>query len=293
MHLRNIKRLILCFFTVGCLVYCTDISAQNKDSIFVVNAEWNLDTLSSGVILKQLSVTNNQLFNSNQHISILEMDPQQAKLSFNIAAGKQLTKTSELCKNNQAFAAINGTFFFMKSGISTDYIRINHANIAQNVPKDGKRKSYKNGLVAIDSSKFEIVLPDDNLNFEDQLPHPCIMTAGPMLLYDYNQLSYIQNSFTLSRHNRTAVASMPDGKIIWVVVDGRFKQAAGMTLKELGDMMRWLGAEDALNLDGGGSSTLFINLPNYGIINYPSDNGLFDKNGERKVANALLLNIID
>jgi exopolysaccharide biosynthesis protein len=48
-----------------------------------------------------------------------------------------------------------------------------------------------------------------------------------------------------------------------------------------------MGATDALNLDGGGSSTLYIQ--GYGVINYPCDNGIYDHEGERAVPSVLLV----
>jgi exopolysaccharide biosynthesis protein len=53
--------------------------------------------------------------------------------------------------------------------------------------------------------------------------------------------------------------------------------------------MRWIGAEDALNMDGGGSTTLYVEGENgNGIVNHPSDNKKFDRQGERHVVNSLL-----
>jgi exopolysaccharide biosynthesis protein len=54
--------------------------------------------------------------------------------------------------------------------------------------------------------------------------------------------------------------------------------------------MKWLGCVDALNLDGGGSTTLYLkNGKENEILNHPSDNKTFDHLGLRKIANAILL----
>ena len=59
---------------------------------------------------------------------------------------------------------------------------------------------------------------------------------------------------------------------------------------ELQQIFRWLGCRDALNLDGGGSTTLFLNVNDHqGVVNCPSDNGRFDHEGERGVSNAILI----
>lgn len=87
--------------------------------------------------------------------------------------------------------------------------------------------------------------------------------------------------FAASRHPRTAVGWDADAGRLWlVVVDGRqAPRSAGMALPELAELMKSLGAEEAVNLDGGGSSTLVVGGR---VRNHPSDSG-----GERPVANAL------
>jgi len=86
------------------------------------------------------------------------------------------------------------------------------------------------------------------------------------------------------RHPRTGLGVSRDGRVLWVVVaDGRQPgRSVGLTLPELAEIFRELGADDALNLDGGGSSS-FIYTPEKGeaVHNTPSD-GVF-----RPVANHL------
>jgi exopolysaccharide biosynthesis protein len=87
-----------------------------------------------------------------------------------------------------------------------------------------------------------------------------------------------------ARHPRTAVGVSRNGLTLWVVVvDGRQPDySVGMTLPELGALMVELGADDALNLDGGGSSSFVFQLPgSEPVVNRPSD-GKF-----RAVANHL------
>ncbi len=68
-----------------------------------------------------------------------------------------------------------------------------------------------------------------------------------------------------------------------------------MNLHELTDLMRWLGCRDAINFDGGGSTTLWIRPVNKsepssnGVVNYPSDSKQWIHTGERPVSNALLI----
>lgn len=88
--------------------------------------------------------------------------------------------------------------------------------------------------------------------------------------------------FSTARHPRSAIALSRDStRLLLVVVDGRRPWSVGMSLAELGDALLALGAGEAMNLDGGGSSALWVDG---GIVNYPSD-----PTGERTVGNALVV----
>jgi hypothetical protein len=85
-------------------------------------------------------------------------------------------------------------------------------------------------------------------------------------------------------HPRTAVGIDTDGnKLLFLVIDGRTSYSRGYTMVELATMMSALGAENALNFDGGGSSTMYSRTMTgeMGLINEPSDGH------ERKVANGV------
>lgn len=84
------------------------------------------------------------------------------------------------------------------------------------------------------------------------------------------------------RHPRTAVGFNADTtRFYMVTVDGRQESSVGMTLTELAEVMKAMGVWTALNLDGGGSTTMVVDGR---VVNSPSD-----RTGERTVANALLL----
>lgn len=85
-----------------------------------------------------------------------------------------------------------------------------------------------------------------------------------------------------ARHPRTAIGISRDARtLLLLVVDGRTTRSVGMTLVELAEQMRRLGAWQALNFDGGGSTTMVVDGA---IVNAPSDT-----TGERAVGNALLV----
>jgi hypothetical protein len=90
-------------------------------------------------------------------------------------------------------------------------------------------------------------------------------------------------AFVETRHPRTAVAKLKDGKFLMVTVDGRSESSGGIALPDLAEYLLNLGAIDAMNLDGGGSTTMFLDGK---VINQPSD-----KEGERKVSDAILVTL--
>jgi len=82
------------------------------------------------------------------------------------------------------------------------------------------------------------------------------------------------------RHPRTSIGFSRDSSTLYLLtVDGRSENSGGMTLIELATMMRKLGAWQAMNFDGGGSTTMVIDG---GLVNKPSDT-----TGEREVGNVL------
>jgi len=88
--------------------------------------------------------------------------------------------------------------------------------------------------------------------------------------------------FADARHPRTAVGVRADGRILLVTVDGRQpERSVGMTIAELTALLLELGAVDAVNMDGGGSTTMVVRGR---VVNGPSD-----LSGERPVGDALLV----
>jgi exopolysaccharide biosynthesis protein len=104
--------------------------------------------------------------------------------------------------------------------------------------------------------------------------YPMLMSNGVVVAKDCTESLCM-------RHPRTAVGIRADGKLLLVVVDGRQTGwSVGMTLVELANLMKYLGAATAMNMDGGGSSTMVVK----GVVkNRPSDGT------ERAVTNSILI----
>jgi hypothetical protein len=104
--------------------------------------------------------------------------------------------------------------------------------------------------------------------------HPQIVKKGTAIT------SYSCSSHYCTKNPRTAAGFSEDRRTLYlVVVDGRSSLSEGMTLAELAQQVEGLGAWDAINLDGGGSTTMWI--AGDGVVNDPSDGS------QRVVANHL------
>jgi exopolysaccharide biosynthesis protein len=109
------------------------------------------------------------------------------------------------------------------------------------------------------------------------------LAAGPRLL---REGAVVPDPANQTRHPRTALGISEAGNKVWLVVtDGRqVGYSEGATLAEMADLLKGLGAVNAINLDGGGSSALVYNDPQSGlrVLNRPIQSGLPGK--ERPVA---------
>ena len=281
--------LLLTALTVWGLVACSQVDYSN-DSLRVVDAEWRIDSLD-GFTLKRYHFGEGELFCSAQHLFVIEI-PKDSPRRLAFAYDSVLTEVSTLAERSEAYAAINGSFFDMELGNPVCYLRINGIKLGENTPgKDDSvnRKYYQYATLALRRGRPCLSVPDSNRFCEEQMKEKNIMTAGPMLLQGGNMVPQRDDrTFVTRRHNRTALGVRPDGTTLLVVADGRFKhKAEGLSLTELERIMCWLGCSEAINLDGGGSSTMYIR--DSGVVNYPSDNNRHDHEGQRPVSNAIIL----
>ncbi len=142
--------------------------------------------------------------------------------------------------------------------------------------RKGRRVAVAVGLEPVDD------LPSNPwLDAEDILgAGPKIVTAGRVDIT--GEREKVSPAFVTDRHPRSAIASMADGRVLLLVVDGRQPElSVGMTLDELARVLIELGAVDAINLDGGGSTTMVVKGQ---ILNHPSD-----LTGERPVSDAIVV----
>ena len=284
----SLFRFAFCLPVLFFLLLTFGAYSQN-DSITLVNTKWNAKKIAKGFVWKQFSFRGN-LFGSNQNINILEVR-QGRKLQFEVVDnGKILKPTSEIGKETSALAALNGTFFNVKEGGSVDYIKTDGNVVHQNQLQNGARFTHQKAAISISDKDLKIEKWNGTEDWETHLNGEDIMESGPLLVFETKPEQLDSNAFNVTRHPRSAVALTSKHRVLLVTVDGRNENAAGMSLFELRNVLRWLKSTDGINLDGGGSTTLWIaNHPDNGVVNYPCDNKKWDHAGERKVANAITL----
>ncbi|MDN3586597.1 phosphodiester glycosidase family protein [Pedobacter aquatilis] len=265
------------------------VNAQNTDSLTIVKTKWQKTRLTKQVKLFTHHFNTGNLFSANQNISFVEVKNSGKKTVFAIGAeAKTLINTSDFALRDTAIAAINGNFFDVKNGGSVDFVKLNGKTINTNrLEKDNARARHQQAAVVINNGKISINKWDGTTDWETKLTENNVMLNGPLLTFDGIDELLDSAAFNRLRHPRTCIGIKPNGKIILLTVDGRHENAAGLSLFELTKVMKWLGCKTAINFDGGGSTTLWTQKN--GVINYPSDNKKWDHDGQRKVANVILV----
>ena len=247
-----------------------------------------VEKIQAGIKLDHWSGTHEKW--GPQYILILKAKYPKYRLDLAFAKDS-LIKTSSFAKQSNALAAINGGFFDMKAGGSVSFLVSDGKVIHENKPNvlSIDNEMGANALVIYENGKSEI-LPTEGTNRIPMLKNvEDALVTGPLLLNN-SQINNLQKRpFNDLKHPRSAICI--GKKEIWLVaVDGRHKEATGLNLNELSQFLISCGCQHAINLDGGGSTTLFLNTNKFnGIVNHPSDNKKFDSEGERSVANILFI----
>ncbi|MGY5851305.1 phosphodiester glycosidase family protein [Salegentibacter sp. F14] len=208
--------------------------------------------------------------------------------------------TKETYERGNGILAINGGYFSSNSSVSL-------------IVEDGEMIAYGptenlvRGAFGMHGGKPEVVWTNSknkegypkkfekpDLNAESQTWRVSqAVGGGPVLLKNGKiKLTDKEEGFSgshLQRHPRTAIGYKDDNSLIMMVVDGRQQASAGVSLPELAQLMLEVGALEAINLDGGDSSTMVASEE---VVNVPSDITGGNRNSLRNNAGALVLSQI-
>ena len=258
------------------------------DSLAIVSACWKIENPQKGIVYKYASIP--QLYQGPQSISLIEIDP-VAGLKVGVAVSDKMKETSKIASECNAIAAINGSYFDMKRGNSVCFLKVGNQVVDTTTLSEYKLRVT--GAMHVHKGKIKLIPWSKQIEKEYEGETGIVLASGPLMLKDGQICDWNScgTNFIRTKHPRSAVATTKEGKILLITVDGRFpEQAEGVNIPELAHLIRILGGEDALNLDGGGSTTLWLSgASDDGVVNYPCDNGRFDHAGERKVPNILYI----
>lgn len=272
------KKKIFLMFLFCCGIY-TAMAQTASDSLALVSADWQVETLQKGILFRKAVFTS--LYGVPQEVSIFEISPKHTNWDVLIHNPKE--KTSVAARKAGAVAAINGSYFDMQVGNSVCYLRKDGAVI--DTTSVGTLGTVSNGAMLIKKGNLQLIPWTKQDEKACTLKKGTVLVSGPLMLLDgkARDLSACNQGFVNTKHPRSAVALTKDKKVLLIVVDGRLKgKSEGVNIPELTHMIRILGGKDALNLDGGGSSTLWsAALPDKGIANTPCGSA------ERQVGNSL------
>lgn len=209
--------------------------------------------------------------------------------------------TWESYVRNNAILAINGGYF---SATRSESLLVSDGELTAPGPQTRTRGAF--GMVG---GKPEIVWPHaiDSLRQITQYSTPAeidhivrhqgrpwqpaqAVGGGPVLIKDGRIVDVGRaegfGGSHLVRHPRTAIGYRDAWTLVMVVVDGRQKASAGVTLMELAQMLYELGCYEAVNLDGGGSSAMVAADE---VVNVPVDIPNGNRRSMRRNASALIV----
>ncbi|MBO4757316.1 MAG: phosphodiester glycosidase family protein [Bacteroidales bacterium] len=224
---------------------------------------------------------------SEQSVSIVRFNPRKMKADIVTASGMEADSTGALCARYGAVAGINGSYFDTRALTPATFVKDEGVVVGETSPSELYRT---NGIVTLSGKRIGVDAIDTILTFDTVEE---ALASGPVLIDEGNAFSYIEriqqpDTFFERRHPRSVIGQDADGNVWLIVVDGRAPgEADGMTISELTSLCLQLGLTDALNLDGGGSSTLWTEKG--GVINHPCDNRRFDHFGQRMVPDAIIV----
>lgn len=265
------------FFVAIAFLAPVALSAQT-----VKERDWHWTDLKNGIETGYLQDT---LWGQPRYIAVVKYDP-RIYGTFLLDSEKENAKpTNILAAQVGARGAVNGSYFNVRQRTPVTFFSINGTVYGETSPDEEFRS---NGLLIIKDKKgHKVSIQEYDAKQKDKLAarNYGVLASGPILLKNGARCTgEDKGGFATGLHNRTVIGKDPEGKIWMMVVDGRYAGICyGMSISMLTTLCQELGLVDALNLDGGGSSQIWTSVQ--GTLNHPSDNGVFDREGGRRVPN--------
>lgn len=185
--------------------------------------------------------------------------------------------TSEIAAAHNAILAINGDFYGAR----------NSGYVIRGGTLYRDRSGGNEDLVVYADGSFGII-SEDEITAAELLESGAVevLSFGPGLV-ESGEITVSENDEVgraMASNPRTAIGIIDENRYLFVVSDGRTESSEGLTLYQLAEFMRKLGAKTAYNLDGGGSSTMFFNGE---VVNNPTTGG--NRVDERSVSDIVYI----
>jgi hypothetical protein len=275
-----------------CMLFMAITSACVAEQT-LADAEWFQREIGGGVYWRHYQF--DDLYGLKESVSIIEADLTSPSVYVRfpyLASTRGLLSTYTPDQYPTAVGAVNGTFFDTSAGGggSTTFLRVNDTIIT---PQTYKSWSDNAGITNTSSEFVRIqTRPGTTDGWNGITNRRDILVNGPRLIKAGVVQTYdTVGSHCSARHPRTFLGLNTTTRHLFLVtVDGRTDQSEGMTCDEMTRLMQELGCDEAFSVDGGGSTTMWVNgEPNSGVVNYPSDDSKYDHLGQRSCSNAIAI----
>lgn len=275
--------------------------------------KWQTEKLENGLVLYTFRGYDD-VTEANQIVNVLEVNLSDPRYSIKFAYADKGEINSNMVKNEPAaIAGINGGY--EQEAI---YIKINNAIISQVSLQPGHLRYWKHEACIFSEGERTVGIlyggkdGEKAIEAYDKLEAENIIASAPMLINDYEPIGedFVGGTFTEDqlmqfdyedyrrhqgvRHPRTVYALTEDNDLLLIAIDGRWSGTAeGMNAAEVTRFIsRYFNPQWAINMDGGGSTTLTVKglgHPETNVVNYPTDGGTHDHTGERSVSTHILV----
>ena len=262
-------------------------NSTTKSTTNSTGSSGSTSSTSSGTVIgtysdskSKITVTQYRAYDSNIYVADVEVTDGTSILSAfaNNTYGRNITDTtSDMAEENNAVLAINGDYYGARQ---SGYV------IRNGVVYRSQGSNGEDMVIAKDGSLSFISESDTTTDSLMQKQAWQVLSFGPVLV-ENGEVAVSENDevgMAMASNPRTAIGTVAKNHYLFVVSDGRTSESAGLSLYELANFMKSLGATNVYNLDGGGSSTMVFQGE---VVNNPTTNG--NKISERAVSDILYI----
>jgi exopolysaccharide biosynthesis protein len=255
------------------------------------------ERIADGVLLYRLN--DPTLLDSPAPVAVqaLRVNPALARIEIALAEDRSPARETvpSIARRRGAIAAVNGGFFALADGAPQSILKVAGKLIGRTARARGAVAFTAGGRPPLLFDRVSVTGAPDAAVFQPRLGSraadwaaaPFAVSGAGLLIYEGRELTdwkdeQITAGFDTTRHPRTMIGVDRRGEIWLVTVDGRQPWLSlGMTFSELKRLANRIGLYSALNLDGGGSTTMVVQG---WVVNHPAD-----ETGPRKVSDAIVV----